>query len=127
MPPPTMKNAGLFYFVPMELFGLPWSQARTEFIKGGGDPNAEELRQWREAKCRQLANGSDWCWIAWAVPATDGQIAGYALFVFPSYGDPDDRPILKGIFDTLDDAQALLRAEGALAENNSRAKSRCIS
>jgi len=96
---------------------LPWSQARIEFIKCGGDPNKEELRQWREAKCRQLANGSDWCWNAWAVPVrVKRRTAGYALFVCPSYGDPDDPPMLKGIFDSLDDAIALLRAEGAVAD-----------
>ena len=81
------------------------------------DPNEEELRQWRKAKCRQLAGGSDWCWIAWIVPVRIKKtIAGYALFVSPAYGDPDDPPILKGIFDSLDDAQALLRAEGAVAD-----------
>jgi hypothetical protein len=81
-----------------ENLGLPWSQARIDFIKCGGDPNEEELRQWREAKCRQLADGSDSCWIAWVVPVRVKQrIAGCALFAFPSYGDPDDRPILKGI------------------------------
>ena len=100
-----------------ENLDLPWSQARTEFIKRGGDPNEEELRQWREAKCRQLADGSDWCWIAWIVPVRVKQgIAGYALFVSRAYGDPDDCPILKGIFDNLDDAQTLLRAEGAVAD-----------
>jgi hypothetical protein len=46
------------------------------------------------------------------------RIVGYALFVGPSYGDPDDRPILNGIFDSLDDAMALLRAEGAVADQD---------
>ena len=49
------------------------------------------------AMCRKLAPGSDWCWIAWIVPLTiDRQIAGYALFVCSSYGDPYEALILHG-------------------------------
>jgi hypothetical protein len=55
--------------------------------RGDADPNEEELRQWRRAMCSKLAQGSDWCWIAWIVPLwLDKAIAGYALFVIR----PDD-------------------------------------
>jgi len=43
------------------------------------------------------------------------RIAGYALFVSAAYGDPNDEPILKGIFDSRDEANTFLMAEGALA------------
>jgi hypothetical protein len=100
-----------------EGLGLPWSPERLELIRRDeADPNEEELQQWRRAMCRKLAPGSDWCWIAWIVPLTiDTKIAGYALFVCASYGDPDDAPVLQGVFDTLEEAKSALTAEGAVA------------
>jgi hypothetical protein len=96
---------------------LPWSPARMELIRRGeADPNEEELHQWRRAKCRKLAPGSDWCWIAWIVPIRiKRKIAGYALFVSASYSDADVPPMLQGVFDTFEQAKSALTDEGAVA------------
>jgi hypothetical protein len=100
-----------------EGLGLPWNPERLELIRRGeADPNEEELQQWRQAQCRKLAPGSDWCWIAWITPITiNRKIAGYAVFVCSSAGDPDEAPILEGVFDSPEEAKAALTAEGAVA------------
>jgi len=95
---------------------LPWGRRRKELIKRGADPNEKELRQWRRAKCHQLATDVDWCWIAWVVPMRlDDRITGYALFLSPSSTCSDDRPVLAGIFFGVDEAREFLMAEGAVA------------
>ena len=101
----------------IEGLGLPWSAGRLELIKRGeAEPNEEELKQWRQAMCRKLADGSDWCWIAWIVPVTiDKKIGGYALFLCDSGGNPDDAPVLEGVFDSFEEARSALTVQGAVA------------
>ena len=70
-----------------EGLGLPWSPERLKLIKRGeADPTEEEL-----------------------------QIAGYALFVGASEGDPDEAPMPEGVFDSLEEAKAALTEKGAVA------------
>jgi hypothetical protein len=97
---------------------LPWRPERRQLIdRGGAEPDEEELRQWRRAKCRALADNTEYSWIAWAVPVRiEGATAGYALFVSGPDHDPDDAPILDGIFDSLEEVKAALAAEGAVAD-----------
>ena len=47
-----------------------WRGVRIEkkIASGNSDPTELELRQWREAKCRWAARGTDWSSPAWAVP-----------------------------------------------------------
>ena len=72
----------------IEGLGLPWSPERLKLIKRGeADPTEEEL-----------------------------QIAGYALFVGASEGDPDEAPILEGVFDSPEEAEAALTEKGAVGE-----------
>jgi hypothetical protein len=96
-----------------------WAPERLDLIKRGeSDPSEEELRQWRRAQCYKLANGSDWCWIAWIVPLwIDQNIAGYALFLMQAAGDPDDAT-LEGVFDSFEGAKAALTAKGPIAGEN---------
>jgi hypothetical protein len=95
---------------------LPWSPERLSLIKEGkADPNEDELDQWRRAKCRKLAGGSDWSRPAWIVPITiRREVAGYALFLCNAADDSD--PYLEGVFDSLQDAKAALMAEGEMVE-----------
>jgi len=99
---------------------LPWSPERLALIERSEvDPNEVLLRQWRQAMCHKLANGSDWCWIAWIVPLwIDGNIQSYGLFTFDSFGSDDDPPIFKGVFSNTDEAMAALSTEGAIAGSN---------
>jgi len=95
---------------------LPWTPERLEALRRGeADPDEEELRQWRQALCLQLAtSGSDWCSVAWLVPlAIDRKIAGYALFLCEP-GDADETPRFAGVFDCAEDAEAALDVEGAV-------------
>ena len=94
---------------------LPWSADRKEKIaSGNNDPTELELRQWREAKCRWAARGTDWSSPAWAVPLwIRGEIAGYALFLSEA-PDPQAEPFLEGVYDTLDEAKSALLNVGAL-------------
>jgi hypothetical protein len=93
---------------------LPWSDERIEEIEEGDDPTEAELAEWRRAKCRQLADGSDWAVPAWIVPLwLNEQVAGYALFL--CLGDDDDQPHLEGIHETVAEARAALAAQGAIA------------
>jgi hypothetical protein len=97
---------------------LPWSAERRELIESGGDnPTEDELREWRRAMCRKLAPGSDWSWAAWIVPLwIEDKVAGYAAFLVDASGDPDEAPILEGIFDSIDEAKAALAIKGAVVE-----------
>ena|ERR1700754_4474933 len=94
---------------------LPWSDERTKLIESGkADPTAEELAQWREAMCRSLID-SEQSWIAHIVPLwADKTIAAYAFFATGGSSDPDESPLLKGVFDTLDAAKAAVAADGAV-------------
>ena len=100
----------------IEGLGLPWSPERLKLIKRGeADPTEEELNQWRRAKCRKLAANCHW--FAWLTPLTiNEKIAGYALFVGASEGDPDEAPILEGVFDSPEEAEAALTEKGAVGE-----------
>src|SRR5262245_26713505 len=97
---------------------LPWSDERTGLIESGkAEPTAQELAQWREAMCRALID-SDESWIAHIVPLwADGTIAAYAFFATDGSSDPDQPPVLKGVFDTLDAAMAAVAADGATAKD----------
>jgi hypothetical protein len=99
-----------------EGLGLQWAPERQKVLKlGQAEPTEEELRQWRKALCRYLADGSDWCSVAWIVPLwIDKKIAGYALFSASAERDPDDAPALLGIFGSLEEAKAALALEGAI-------------
>ena len=71
--------------------------------------------QWRRAKCRKLA--ADYHWFAWLTPLTiDEKIAGYALFVGATEDDPHEAPILEGVFDGPEEAEAALTEKGAVGE-----------
>jgi hypothetical protein len=100
----------------VEGLDLRWAPDRLDPIKRGEtDPNEEELRQWRQAKCRKLADGSDWCRPAWIVPLTlRKKIAGYALFLCNA--DEDSAPYLLGVFDSFEETKAALIVEGAVAD-----------
>jgi hypothetical protein len=83
--------------------------------RGETDPNEEELRQWRRAKCRKLAAGSYWCRPAWIVPLTiRKKIAGYALFLCNA--DEESAPYLWGVFDSFEETKAALTVEEAVAD-----------
>jgi hypothetical protein len=100
-----------------ENLSLAWSRSRMRLINRGGYPNKKELCEWRQAKCRQLAADPDWCWIAWIVPVEfEYKVAGYALFMVPSYTGPGHGPILAGIFHSFDKAKTSLMARGAVAD-----------
>jgi hypothetical protein len=74
-----------------DIEGLPWiiPERRDAIKQGTADPTEEELGQWRQAKCRELAAGSDWVRPAWIVPLTVGEeIAGWALFLCDEYSPP---------------------------------------
>ena len=95
---------------------LPWAPERLDLItRGEADPTEEELGQWREALCRQLADGSDYCSVAWIVPLwIEKKIAGHALFTVTADGDPDEAPTLEGVFESVDQAKAALAVAGAI-------------
>ena len=48
----------------------------------------------------------------------DQKIAGHALFVGPSYGDPNEAPFLEGVFASLEQARVFLTKQGALDERD---------
>jgi len=100
----------------LEDLELSWSADRRAVIESGEDqPTKEELSEWRRAMCRKLALGSDWSWAAWIVPLwIEGWIGGYAAFLFDT--NPDDPPMLNGVFDNVEAAKTALMAEGALVE-----------
>ena len=95
---------------------LPWSQERRELItRGVAEPSEEELAQWRRATCHWIARGTDWTWSAWVVPLRSGdRIDGYVAFVFSPSDDPDEPPVLQGIYESVEMARAGLAAEGAI-------------
>ena len=114
---PWSETADLDFDGNIEGLSLPWSPERRDLISSGqSEPNDEELRQWREAECRQRADFSDRSWSAWIVPLKTGEHTdGYALFVGSNASDPDKVPILEGVFDTFAQAVAALSAEGPIA------------
>src|SRR5262249_37762580 len=97
---------------------LPWSDERSDLIeRGKAEPTREELQQWREAMCRALID-SDQSWIAHIVPLwADKTVAAYAVFATDGTSDPDLPPVFKGVFDTLEAAQAGVAADGAVADD----------
>ena len=97
---------------------LPWSAERLDLItRGEAEPTEKELHEWRRAKCREFATSTDDCWIAWIVPLwIKKKIAGYALFVSDSAADPDEAPVLEGVFDSHDEARVALANAGAVAD-----------
>jgi hypothetical protein len=94
---------------------LPWSPDRLDLIKNSkADLTDEEIAQWRQAKCRQLASGSDWAVPAWVVPLRlEGEIAAWSLFVCE--GDEEMPPALVGVYDSAEDAETELGMKGAIA------------
>ena len=78
------------------LWGL--AHLRQIFVRRCRGLTEEEIHQWCRAKCRKLA--AYWHWTAWPTPLMiDEKIAGYALFVGYSDGDPNEAPILEGVFE----------------------------
>ena len=102
----------------LENLDLPWTEERRAAIaRGDADPNNEEMNQWRQAKCRYLAAGSDWCCIAWIVPLwIEEKAAGYALFVFGQNAVPDVPPRLVAVFESFLETRSALDEEGAVAD-----------
>jgi len=99
----------------IEGLDLPWTPERLDLIKRSqADPTEKELRQWAEAYCRKMVTDAyEGLATAWAVPLwIDQKIAAYALFVAGADEDPDDPPLLKGVFDTLEEAGSALDIEG---------------
>jgi hypothetical protein len=96
----------------VDLFDLPWSLERRQALRSGPEnPTAEELRQWREAKCRWASNFTDWSYPAWIVPLRlrGAKIEGYALFLC----EPEN-PWLEGIYESIEQAKAALARNGAV-------------
>jgi hypothetical protein len=96
----------------VDQFNLPWSTERKNSLSAGGaEPTELELRQWREAKCRWAACGTDWCLPAWVVPVSlRATIGGYALFLCETEGEPR----LEGVYDSRVEAKAALTKVGAI-------------
>jgi hypothetical protein len=91
---------------------LPWTAERMEEIEAGAALDEVELEQWRWAKCRALADGTDWTWVAWLVPLrVENEIAGYAAFLC---SPEDNDPSLHGVFETQDEAEQALSGAGGL-------------
>jgi hypothetical protein len=44
----------------------------------------------------------------------DQDIAGYALFVGSTCGDPEEAPYLRGVFDSAEEAETELALEGSI-------------
>ena len=102
----------------VEGLDLPWTEERQQLIETGqADPNEFELRQWRVAKCREAA-ASDEPWLAWITPmrTPSGDVEAFALWIFSARGAPEDPPELWGVFDSIDGAEAKLRASGVVHE-----------
>ena len=95
---------------------LPWSEARLRQIEDGGDLNETELHQWRRAKCRRMADAGE-AGGTWIVPMkADKEIEGFAVWLYSVGAAPEDPPILRGIFDSIDEAKAALSDEGIISE-----------
>jgi hypothetical protein len=101
----------------IEGLDLPWDQARIDTFRNSDvELTPEELRQWRRAKCRSLAAGSDWSSFAWVVPLRPaGDVEGYALFLYGGE-DPEVPPNLEGVYLTAEAAVSVLRRLGAVSE-----------
>ena len=92
------------------------SEARLRQIENGSDPNETELHQWRRAKCRLVADAGEAGGI-WIVPMkADKEIEGFAVWLYSVGAAPEDPPILRGIFDSVDEAKAALSDEGIIRE-----------
>ena len=85
---------------------------------GGDSPTEEELRQLaarrrprnNSASLKRVSRfGSSHCRIG-------GAIAGHALFIIEGDGDPEEPPKLDGVFESVAEAKAALRAKGALMD-----------
>ena len=46
----------------------------------------------------------------------DREIEGFAVWLFSGRAAPEDPPILRGIFDSIDEAKAALSVEGIISE-----------
>lgn len=96
---------------------LPWSESRRQQLESGeADPDETELRQWRRAMCRQQAEDGE-AFIAYIVPMVEDKgIEGFAVFLVNL--ESDDPPMLDGVFDSVNEAMAALRADGVVVEEN---------
>jgi hypothetical protein len=97
----------------VEGLDLPWNEERLDLIaRGEVNPNENELRQWRQAKCRTSALKGE-AFAAWITPVImDEKIACYAIFLFHYDAAPEDAPGLMGVFDSLDEAREALTIDG---------------
>ncbi|TPN41376.1 hypothetical protein [Mesorhizobium sp. B1-1-6] len=95
----------------LEGLNLSWKSRRVAQIDAGADLTSEEYGEWRRAYCdRQVETGADGVWPVWIVPIRlEGQIAGYATFLCQQ-----DDPSLGGVYETIEQAEAVLSEQGAL-------------
>lgn len=95
----------------LEGLNLSWEPKRVVQIEGGGGLTPEEFAAWRRAYCdQQVEAGGDSVWPVWIVPIRlEGLIAGYATFL-----SQQDDPSLSGVYETIEQAEAVLSEQGAL-------------
>jgi hypothetical protein len=66
--------------------------------------------------CRYHADEGQ-AWIAWITPLREAtKIEGYALWLVSIDGAPEDPPMLRGVFDSMKDAKAVLCSEGIIGK-----------
>jgi hypothetical protein len=97
---------------------LPWTEERLNEIERGADPNETELRQWREAMCRQTADAGE-ANIVWIAPVPDeNPPEAFAMFMWHYGGAAGDPPWFEGVFESIAEAKAHLAAEGVTSDIN---------
>jgi hypothetical protein len=96
-----------------------WTKDRFDLIsRGDADLNEDELRQWQEIRCREVADAGE-AYTVWIVPVTDEEPSGaVAVFMWSCGKAPEDPPWLNGIFDGVDEAKAALSADGVISKVN---------
>lgn len=102
----------------IEGLSLPWDQKRIDTLQNSdAELTPEELRQWRRAKCRTVAAGSDRSSTAWVVPLRPaGDVEGYALFLCEGE-DPEVPPFLEGVYLSAEVAVEALHRHGVVSED----------
>lgn len=103
-------------YTPLRALDLPWTDGRLREIESGeAKPNDNELHQWRQALAQDWYASEVFRWLAFMVPIRKGgeHTGAFALWVdrTENPGDPEP-PIFRGVFDNVDEATAVLRAEG---------------
>ena len=110
------EDDALLEYGPFEELDLPWSEARKTEIEEGAKPDESELQQWRLALCRYRLQNDQVDMSATIVPIKRaGENTGaFAVWVDFVELDPSGEmpPTFHGVFDSVDEATAALRAEG---------------